>query len=159
GTSIVHIDRHWHPHMRLAERNDDTGLWDFTDLAEPLPAEPPVPRKADFIQLDDVNHPAAAEIVRSFVRVSCTMPVKLDGFPQARKTGFGLVVDADKGLVAISRAIVPFDLCDINITVADSIIVSGRVVFLHPLQNYTIIQYDPSLVMAPVKSAQLSTKY
>lgn len=145
--------------MRLAERNDETGLWDFTDLGEALPAEQPKPRKADFIQLDGVNHPAAAEIVRSFVRVSCTMPVKLDGFPQARKTGFGLVIDADKGLVAISRAIVPFDLCDINITVADSIIVSGRVVFLHPLQNYTIIQYDPSLVQAPVKSAQLSTKY
>lgn len=159
GTSIIHIDRHWHPQMRLAQRNDETGLWDFTDLADAIPAEPPVPRKGDFIQLDGVSHPAAADIVRSFVRVSCTMPVKLDGFPQARKTGFGLVVDAEKGLVVISRAIVPFDLCDINVTVADSIVVSAKVVFLHPLQNYTIIQYDPSLVQAPVKTAQLSSSY
>ncbi|WEW62006.1 hypothetical protein PRK78_007506 [Emydomyces testavorans] len=159
GTSIIHVDRHWHPHMRLAQRNDETGLWDFTDLAETIPAEPPVPRKADFIQLDGVSHRAAADIVRSFVRISCTMPVKLDGFPQARKTGFGLVIDAEKGLVVISRAIVPFDLCDINVTVADSIIVSAKVVFLHPLQNYTIIQYDPSLVQAPVKTAQLSSSY
>ncbi|KAM5439921.1 hypothetical protein McanMca71_005077 [Microsporum canis] len=159
GTSVVHIDRHWHPQMRLAERNDTTGLWDFTDLADPLPAEPPVPRRADFIHLNGVKHAAANDIVRSFVRVSCTMPVRLDGFPQARTLGFGLVIDAEKGLVIISRAIIPFDLCDINITVADSIIVRGKVVFMHPLQNYTVIQYDPNLVQAPVKSARLSTEY
>ena len=159
GTSIVYIDRHWHPKMRLAVRNDETGLWDFSDLADPIPAPPPIPRKADFIQLDGVKQPAAAEIVRSFVRVSCQMPLKIDGYPQAKKTGFGLVIDADRGLVLVSRAIVPYDLCDINITVADSIIVSANVVFLHPLQNYAIIQYDPSLVQAPVKSAKLSTEY
>jgi AraC-like DNA-binding protein/sporulation protein YlmC with PRC-barrel domain len=145
--------------MRLAVRNDKSGIWDFSDLADPIPAEPPIPRKADFIQLDGVSQPAAAEIVRSFVRVSCTMPLKLDGYPQAKKTGFGLVIDAEKGLVVVSRAIVPYDLCDINITVADSIIVSAKVVFLHPLQNYTVIQYDPKLVNAPVQSARLSTDY
>ncbi|KAJ5930233.1 Pro-apoptotic serine protease [Penicillium verhagenii] len=159
GTSIVYIDRHWHPTMRLAVRNDETGLWDFSDLADAIPAEAPVARKADFIQLDGVSQPAAAEIVRSFVRVSCTMPLKLDGYPQAKKTGFGLVIDAEKGLVVVSRAIVPYDLCDITITVADSVIVIAKVVFLHPLQNYTIIQYDPSLVQAPVQSARLSTDF
>ncbi|OQE18348.1 hypothetical protein PENSTE_c018G02255 [Penicillium steckii] len=159
GTSIIYVDRHWHPKMRLAVRNDESGIWDFSDLADPIPAEKPVARKADFIQLDGVSQPAAAEIVRSFVRVSCTMPLKLDGYPQAKKTGFGLVIDAEKGLVVVSRAIVPYDLCDINITVADSVILNAKVVFLHPLQNYTIIQYDPSLVQAPVQSARLSTDY
>lgn len=158
GTSIIYLDRHWHPKMSLAVRNDETGLWDFSDIAGPLPAEPPVPRKADFIQLDGISQTAAAEIVRSFVRVSCTMPLKLDGFPQAKKTGYGLVIDAEKGLVVVSRAIVPYNLCDINITVADSIIVTGKVIFMHPLQNYTIVQYDPSLVQAPVRSARLSTE-
>lgn len=158
GTSIIHIDRHWHPKMRLAIRNDGTGLWDFADSGKPKPAASPVPMAADFIQLDGVNHSAAADIVRSFVRVSCNMPVKLDGYPQARKTGFGLVIDAEKGLVVVSRAIVPYDLCDITITVADSIIVEGKVIFMHPLQNYTIVQYDPQLVRAPVKSAPLASK-
>ena len=67
------------------------------------------------------------------------------------------MVDANRGLVIVSRAIVPYDLCDITITVADSIIVEGKVLFLHPLQNYAIIQYDPALVNAPVQSAQLAT--
>lgn len=47
-------------------------------------------------------------------------------------------------------------MCDISITIADSIVVEGKVVFLHPLQNYAIIQYDPNLVQAPVQSAKLS---
>lgn len=157
-TSIVHIDRHWHKKMRLAVRNDETGLWDFETIGKPLAAAPPSPRSADFIQLDGVNYPAAAEIVRSFVRVSCNMPVKLDGYPQARKTGFGLVIDAERGLIVVSRAIVPYDLCDITITIADSIIVEGKVVFLHPIANYAVVKYDPSLVQAPVQSAKLSSE-
>ena len=158
NTSIIFIDRHWASKMRMAIRNDDTGLWDFSDLEEPLPAAPAQRRKADFVTLDSVGHPAAADIIRSFVRVSCTMPLKLDGFPRTRKIGFGLVINAVKGLVLVSRAVVPYDLCDLSLTVADSIIVDAKVRFLHPLANYAIIQYDPSLVDAPVKSAKLATE-
>ena len=159
GTCIIHMDRHWHQKMRLAVRNDETGLWDFTDLADPLPAKPLVPRKGDFIQMEAAHHPAISDIVKSFVRVSCSIHIKIDGFPSAHRTGVGLVVDADKGLVVISRAVVPFDLCDINITVADSIDIPAKVVFMHPLHNYAIVQYDASLVQAPVKSAKLSSEY
>ncbi|KAI4137907.1 MAG: hypothetical protein L6R39_007055, partial [Caloplaca ligustica] len=158
STSIVHVDRHWSDKMRLAVRNDVSGVWDFTDLAEPLPAAPPVRCKADFAKLDTVAHPAAADVIRSFVRVACNMPLKLDGFPRSRRVGFGLVINAAKGLVIVSRGIVPFDLCDLSITIAESIIVEAKVVFLHPLANYAVIQYDPSLVDAPVQSARLATE-
>lgn len=158
NTSIMHIDRHWHRNMRMAVRNDTTGLWDFTDLSEPLEAEKPLPKRANFAQMAGSQYSAAVDIVRSFVRVSTTVPIKLDGFPRGRKIGFGLVIDAEKGLVIVSRAIVPYDMCDISLTIADSIIVEAKIVFLHPLQNYAIIQYDPSLVQAPVKTAQLSTR-
>lgn len=158
NTSIMLVDRHWSKHMRLAVRNDKTGLWDFTDLAEPIPPIQPVPRKANFIKMEGAQHPGAVEIIKSFVRVSTMLPMKLDGFPKARKIGFGLVIDADKGLVVVSRAIVPYDMCDISVTIADSIIVDGKVVFLHPLQNYAIIQYDPKLVQAPVQSAKLASR-
>lgn len=158
NTSIMLVDRHWNKSMRLVVRNDTTGLWDFSDLADPLPPQEPVPRKANFIKMEGAQHPAAVEVIRSFVRVSTMLPLKLDGFPKARKIGFGLVIDAEKGLVVVSRAIVPYDMCDISITIADSIIVDGKVVFLHPLQNYAIIQYDPSLVQAPVRTAKLADK-
>ena len=156
NTSIIYVDRHWQTKMRMAIRNDKTGLWDFHDLGEGLPALPPKRRKADFVKLDTVGHPDAADVIRSFVRVACTMPLKLNGFPRTRKIGFGLVINAEQGLVVVSRALVPYGLCDLSVTVADSIIVDAKVRFLHPLANYAIIQYDPSLVDAPVKSARLS---
>ncbi|EED11699.1 PDZ domain-containing protein C23G3.12C, putative [Talaromyces stipitatus ATCC 10500] len=157
-TKVIDLDRHWHPMMSLAVRDDETGVWNFSVIANPIPAELPAPQKANFTQLDGNGQTAPAEIVRSFVHVSCTMPLKLDGFPKTKTTGCGLVIDADKGLVFVSRAIVPHDLCDIDITVAESIIVTGKVVFMHPLQNYAILRYDPSLVLAPVRSARLSTE-
>ncbi|KAI0132492.1 Pro-apoptotic serine protease NMA111 [Xylariales sp. AK1849] len=155
NTTIINVDRHWSTKMRLAVRNDVSGLWDFKDLGDTIPQVAPVRRKGNFIQLEHTSHPAVADLVRSFVHVNCTMPMKLDGFPRNRKWGMGLVIDAEKGLVVISRAIVPFDLCDIWITIADSIVVEGKVIFLHPLQNYAIIKYDPDLVDAPVQSAKL----
>ncbi|KAI0867861.1 Pro-apoptotic serine protease NMA111 [Hypoxylon argillaceum] len=156
NTAILNVDRHWSTKMRLAVRNDTTGLWDFEDIGHPLPPEPPVRRKAAFIQLEHTSHPAVADLVRSFVRVTCVLHLKLDGFPRNRKWGMGLVIDAEKGLVVISRAVVPYDLCDVWITIADSVMVQGKVVFLHPLQNYAIVQYDATLVDAPVLSARLS---
>ncbi|KFA67729.1 hypothetical protein S40285_00945 [Stachybotrys chlorohalonatus IBT 40285] len=159
NTTVIYVDRHWSAKMKMAIRNDTTGLWDFSDLGDPLPPVPPVRRSAAFIELDHMPHPDIAELIRSFVHINCTMPVKLDGFPKNRRWGMGLVIDADKGLVIISRAIVPYDLCDITVTIADSINVEGKVIFLHPLQNYAIIQYDPSLVDAPVKSARLSSAH
>ena len=156
NTAIMHIDRHWHPKMRMAIRNDKTGLWDFHDIGKPLPAEPPVRSKAEFPKLDTIGHEAATDVIRSFVRVSCSLPLKLDGFPRTRRVGYGLVVDAEKGLVVVSRATVPYDMCDLSVTVADSVIVDAKVVFLHPIANYAVIQYDASLVDAPVKSAKLA---
>lgn len=145
--------------MKLAVRNDKTGLWDFSDLNSALPPVPNTKKRAEFVKISSQKHQAAVEIIRSFVRVTASMPIKLDGFPRTRKTGYGLVIDAEKGLVVISRAIVPYDLCDITVTIADSIIVDGEVVFMHPLQNYAIIKYDPALVDAPVQTAKLSTEY
>ena len=158
NTSILLVDRHWHRNITLHTRNDESGLWDSKTLATPLPPVLPPPRKANFIQMGGAQNNSAVDVVRSFVKVSVSVPLRLDGFPKARKIGFGLVVDADKGLVIVSRAIVPYDMCDISVTIADSIIVDGKVVFLHPLQNYAIIQYDPKLVQAPVKTAKLATE-
>ena len=158
-TSIVTIDRHWYRKMRMAVRNDKTGLWDFTDLAKALPAKKSVPERASFVQIPSQKYPIAVEIIKSFVEISVVIPIQLDGFPyNSGIPGHGLVIDAERGLVVTSRATVPLEMCDIKITIAGSIIVEGKVVFLHPLQNYAIVQYDPRLVKAPVQTARLSNE-
>jgi S1-C subfamily serine protease len=158
NTSITAIDRHWHAKIRMATRNDTTGLWDFKSIADPLEALPPVSRRANFVTMSS-TYPEAVDIVRSFVRVHVSMPIKLDGFPKMNKQGHGLVVDAEQGLVLVSRAILPYDLCDIALIIADSIFIDAKVVFMHPLQNYAIIKYDPSLVNAPVKTPKFATEF
>jgi S1-C subfamily serine protease len=158
NTSITAIDRHWHPKIRVATRNDETGKWDFKTIADAIPSVPPVPHRANFVKMSS-NYPKAEDIVRSFVRVHVSMPIKLEGNQQVNKQGFGLVVDAEQGLVLVSRAILPYDLCDISLTIADSIFVDAKVVFMHPQQNYGIVKYDASLVDAPVKTPKFATEF
>ncbi|KAK9468409.1 trypsin-like cysteine/serine peptidase domain-containing protein [Lipomyces arxii] len=156
NTSIVHIDRHWTSEFRLAVRNDKTGLWDFEDLGRPLPPQPLQPMSAKFTEINHSDIGMAAKLARSMVRVTCLIPLKIDGFPRSVKVGHGVVIDAEKGLVLVARSVVPYDLCDIIVTVADSIMVPGKVVFLHPTHGWSVVSYDPSLVNAPVETAVLS---
>ena len=46
NTTVIYIDRHWSSKMKMAVRNDKSGLWDFIELGAPLPPKPPVTRSA-----------------------------------------------------------------------------------------------------------------
>ncbi|PVH90899.1 nuclear serine protease HtrA2/Nma111 [Periconia macrospinosa] len=148
---IITIDRHWYPEMRIGERNDVTGVWDFRTMSNAVTVASPIPGRTNVIKLRS-KHPKIVEIVPNLVRVDVSMPVKLDGFPVMHEKGCGLVVDAEQGLVLVSRAFLPNDLGDISLTIGNSILAEAKVVFMHPLQNYAIVQYDTSLVNAAVKT-------
>ncbi|RKO95887.1 trypsin-like serine protease, partial [Caulochytrium protostelioides] len=155
SVAIVDVDRHW-TSFRLAVRNDQTGIWDFHRLGDPLPPKPLTPITAGFQQLDASLGPAK-EVFRSMVKVHANLPCPIEGFPKTRKQGAGLILDAERGLVVVSRNIIPFTLGDFSLTFADSIILPGKVEFLHPLHNFAIVSYDPRLIGdTPVQSATLS---
>ena len=157
-TSLITINKHWSSKMKLLTRNDITGIWDIEILADALPPSTPKRSKVTFRGLSHIKHPAVAGITRSFVHVQCTVPFLLDGGTQHVISGIGLIIDAERGIVLISRTVVRHRLCDIVITVADSVFIEGRIIFLHPSQNYTLLQYDPELLDAPVQTAVLSTE-
>ncbi|KAI9336979.1 trypsin-like cysteine/serine peptidase domain-containing protein [Obelidium mucronatum] len=149
---IVSMERHW-TGFRMAIRNDTTGLWDFTNLGDPIPPQPIVPSTATFAELDD-SLGAAKELFKCMVKISFYMPVRVDGYPKSRKQGAGLIVDAERGIIVVGRNIVPFSMGDVHITFADTIIIPGKVLFLHPTHNITFLSYDPkSIADTPVKSA------
>ncbi|KAI8355477.1 trypsin-like cysteine/serine peptidase domain-containing protein [Mortierella sp. GBAus27b] len=155
SVAVVQVERHW-SRFRLAVRNDKTGLWDFTNLGAPLPPKAIVPSTVKFLELDESLGPAK-ELFSSMVKVSYYMPCRIDGFPKSRKHGSGLVVDAERGLIVVSRNIVPFAMGDLSITIADSIIVPGKVMYLHPTHNFAIVSYDPKHVGdTPIRSAKIS---
>ncbi|KAI8615684.1 trypsin-like cysteine/serine peptidase domain-containing protein [Chytriomyces sp. MP71] len=152
---IVSMERHWSS-FRLAVRNDSTGFWDFTDLGDPIPPQPIMPSTATFAELDS-SLGLAKNLFKCMVKVSTYMPLRLDGYPKSRKQGAGVIVDAKRGIIVVGRNIVPFCMGDINITFADTIIIPGRVLFLHPTHNITFISYDPALIAdTPVEAATAS---
>ncbi|KAM0350692.1 hypothetical protein ACHAPU_003184 [Fusarium lateritium] len=157
-TSVVHIDRHWFQRMKLFTRNDTTGEWDVEVLGESVPAIKSVPISASFDMLEDTPHRAIAEISKSFVHIDFSARVNIDGHDVSTAHGMGLVLNAEKGYVIASQSFVPTAMCDIELRFADSILVPGKILFSHPCHHYAIIQYDPSLVDAPVKSAKLSNE-
>ncbi|KAJ3250964.1 hypothetical protein HDU77_006237 [Chytriomyces hyalinus] len=153
--TIVSMERHWSG-FRMAVRNDKTGLWDYTDLGEPIPPKTIEPSTATFAELDE-SLGEARNLFRCMVKVSFYMPMRLDGYPRSRKQGAGVIVDAKLGIIVVGRNIVPFSRGDISITFADSLIIPGKVVFLHPTHNITFISYDPALIAeTPVVSAVAS---
>lgn len=59
----------------------------------------------------------------------------------------------------VDRNTVPCALGDATITFADSIEVPAKVVFVHPIHNIAVVQYDKALVgKTPVKSAKFAKK-
>ncbi|KAH6480306.1 hypothetical protein HBI55_254870 [Parastagonospora nodorum] len=134
-----------------------TGWWDFKPVAEPLPAVQQVSTSAKFAKLNS-RYPRANNINQSIVLVHVSMSISVDGFSASNKTGGGLVLDAEQGFVFVTRTTLPHRLCDVSLTIADSIIVVAKIFFMHPSHNYAIVQYDTSLVDAPVKTPEFSTE-
>jgi hypothetical protein len=58
----------------------------------------------------------------------------------------GVVVDRVRGLVVCDRDTVPCTLGDVDIIVASVVEIPANVLFVHPLYNYAVLQYDPKLL-------------
>ncbi|KAI9910374.1 hypothetical protein PsorP6_010922 [Peronosclerospora sorghi] len=56
--------------------------------------------------------------------------------------GTGLAIDEEKGLVVVDRTTVTESIGDVIVTFASTIMVPDQVVFVHPVHNFTIVQYD-----------------
>ncbi|AMD19720.1 HCL431Cp [Eremothecium sinecaudum] len=153
--ATVFIDRHWFTEFRLYERNDETGIWDYTNLGNVIPSLPLKPQSAKFIDLP-VSNPKLAKLSRSLVTVSSTGPIPIDSLEPEQRKGSGLIIDTQHGYVLVSRRIVPYDCLDVFVTFAESVIIPASVEFLHPTQNYAVVKYDPALIIAPLESARIA---
>ncbi|KAI8902963.1 hypothetical protein BC833DRAFT_571394 [Globomyces pollinis-pini] len=153
--SIVQVDRRWHS-FRMAVRNDSTGYWDYSNFPKCIGEATYEPQSATGMAVDENLGPAKF-IIPSLVQVQSTLPFKVDGVTFQHCNGVGLVLDAKLGYVLVDRKICPTSIGDFLITFANSIIIPAKMVYLHQLFNFVIIQYDPSLIgTTPVKSAVLA---
>ena len=82
----------------------------------------------------------------SLVRLSFDIPYTVDNVYAKSFSGVGLIVDAEKGLVVTDRNTVPVEIGDLEMTFFSTYKVPGKVVYLHPLHNIALLQYDPALL-------------
>ncbi|KAJ2758546.1 hypothetical protein IWQ56_005974 [Coemansia nantahalensis] len=74
--------------------------------------------------------------------------------------GPGFIIDKDRGYIVCDRDTVPISIGDVYITIASSIVVAGRVDFLHPVYNFAIIKYDPQHIRGtPVENVRFHPDY
>ena len=151
--SIVKNDRSWHK-AKICDHDEASGNWLCKALASAPEQEP--------LEVQNAQHPkqdsALANLIApSLVWVNFSTPYAIDEIGSGRTSGSGLIVDEKKGLVVVDRTTVPSNVGEVLITFAGSIQIPAEMVFLHPLHNMALLQYDPKLLgTTPVSAAILS---
>lgn len=144
--AIVTIDRQWKP-MRIGKRNDVAGIWDFDELSEFLPQQPQSNGQVALPPVQTNSIPSEiAKLASGIVRVKYWLPDPADDYGAQTGGAFGLVVDAEQGLVLVSRDLIPHDRCQIVLTFGGSLKVKGTIKASHPVLSAVLVQYDASVV-------------
>jgi S1-C subfamily serine protease len=147
---VMRMDRLWFP-ARVCKRNDELGTWPCSPWPEDGDAQPQKPATTSYAKTAD---PIVNRLAPSLVLVNFDMPYSVSGITERNYYGTGVIVDAERGLVAVDRNTVPSPIGDVRLTFAGTIEIPGRVEYLHPLHNLAMISYDPTLIGAtPARAA------
>jgi pro-apoptotic serine protease NMA111 len=152
---VIRMDRRWFP-ARDCKRDDALGTWPCISVSSgPAPAIAK-PASTQFVKTGDVR---IDRLAPSLVLVNFDMPYSTSGVTEKNYHGTGVIVDAQRGLVAVDRNTVPVAMGDVRITFAGTVEVPGKVVFIHPLHNLALVSYDPKAIgNTPVRAATLLTR-
>ena len=152
---VIHMDRRWFP-ARRCKRDDTLGTWPCVAVSAGPAATPVSVASTQFIKTGDAR---IDRLAPSLVLVNFDMPYSVSGVTEKNYHGTGVILDAQRGLVAVDRNTVPVAMGDVRVTFAGAVEVPGKVVFVHPLHNLAVISYDPkSIGTTPVRAATLVSK-
>jgi len=129
------VDRTWFV-WRRGKRCDEDGLWHFRDLPPPTS---PVQEEPKAVQISN-------RVMSGIVIVTFDVPFQADGIPMSNLYGTGVIVDAKNGLIVCDRNTVPNALGNASVTICGSLEIPADVILVHPMDNYSILKYDPSLL-------------
>ncbi|MGB7738267.1 MAG: trypsin-like peptidase domain-containing protein, partial [Steroidobacteraceae bacterium] len=154
-TRVMRMDRAWFP-AKVCRRDDKTGLWPCAELAAPPAAAAVQPARTSFAGGSDKR---SNELAASLVLVTFDMPFSVAGITERNYHGTGVIVDAERGLVVVDRNTVPVAAGDVRITIGGSIEVPGKVEYVHPLHNLSVVSFDPkALDGTPIRAVKFDTR-
>lgn len=136
----IQVGNRWFDN-RLCSREDDERFWSCHSVD--LLANAPVTR-SELAQVPRYQDSLLNKVAQAMVRVDFSIPYAIDNVYARHFKGAGLIVDKQAGLVAVDRNTVPVGLGDVDITFFGSLVLPGKVVFLHPRHNIALVQYDAS---------------
>ena len=152
---LITVDRRWFPADRCT-RNDALGVWPCRRLPPAPAAVPQVPASVSLIHYGNAR---LDKLAPSLVYVNFDMPYPVDGVSETHYVGAGLIVDAKRGLVLVDRDTVPVAMGDARITFAGALQIPAKVLYLDPLHDLAVLQYDPKLIgSTPVRNAVFSPR-
>ena len=140
--SIMRMDRRWFA-LEKCHRDDVQGIWPCETLAKNNASEKIDKAEIKFIEYKDER---ADKLSSSIVSVQFDIPYNINGIEDSHYTGAGLIVNKKDGLILVDRNTVPMSLGDVRVVFAGALDIPAKVVFVHPLHNLSIIQYDPKLL-------------
>ncbi|RIB12352.1 trypsin-like cysteine/serine peptidase domain-containing protein [Gigaspora rosea] len=155
--TIMNVDRHWHK-FQVAVRDDTTGLWNYTEMPPPPVVHSYEPITASYQTLHSSLGPAG-KVWPSFVLLEYRLPYLVDGMLRKQFYGVGIIFSTDPPLIVCDRDTIPIGIGDIFITFGNSVIIPGKMLYLHPIYNYAVLTYDPKLLGdTPVHAIEFSDK-
>ncbi|MBX2886713.1 MAG: trypsin-like peptidase domain-containing protein [Granulosicoccus sp.] len=124
---------------RRCKRVDGARFWDCEKIDLSLKGEAAVKGEPTVPSFRD---PLLNRVAPAMVRVDFHIPYTTDNVYAHHFTGVGLVIDRERGLVVVDRNTVPIGMGDTEITFFGSTVVDANVVFLHPIHNIALLQFD-----------------
>ena len=140
--SVMRMDRRWFP-LKKCQRDDKAGIWPCQQLAANHSSESIDTARVKFIEYRDER---ASRLSPAIVSVQFDIPYNINGVEESHYTGAGLIINRRDGLVLVDRNTVPIAPGDVRVVFAGALDIPGRVIFVHPLHNLAIVQYDPALL-------------
>ena len=154
-TRVMRMDSTWFP-ARRCKRDDATGLWPCLEIKTPAATAQFAPARTNFAGETDK---LTRELAASLVLVTFDMPFSVAGITERNYHGTGVVVDAKRGLVVVDRNTVPVATGDVRLTFGGSVEIPGKVEYVHPLHNLSVISFDPALLDAsPVREVRFDAR-
>ncbi|OMJ28165.1 Pro-apoptotic serine protease [Smittium culicis] len=141
---IMNVACDWHP-FRMAKLSHSTGLWEYKDLVKPKKSFDFIPQTVRYPKLGD-NLKPAGELWSSIVSIDFHIPYLVDGMITTQFYGPGYIIDKENGLIVCDRDTVPISTGDVFITFAQSLVITAKIILLHPIYNFTILKYDTRLI-------------
>jgi S1-C subfamily serine protease len=159
---VVHMDRTWFPFTEYT-RDDREGIWHAKNLEDQMYLQQQEQEQVAAKTMGETTvlpgkNPVESKLAHSLVTVDYDRPFSVNSLSTSNYRGTGLVIDAEKGLVVVDRNTVTDSLGDAMVSFASTISVPAQVVFVHPVHNFAIVQYDPKLICStPIKSCVVSS--